>query len=178
MNAKNTEDSRFDLLVQFSRELSDSLDFRETLESLVRVIVPTLADCCTLDVFNEDGSVERAVAVHRDPEGQAVLDEIRRLYPPRVGSSALSGKVLRTGEPILLSEITEENLRASSRDEGHFELIRKIGPKSSILLPLVARGRVLGSLAFSIVSGDRRYGPDDLVLAEELGYRAALALDN
>ncbi|HSK75188.1 MAG TPA: PAS domain-containing protein [Thermoanaerobaculia bacterium] len=178
MSAKNTEDTRFDLLVQFSRELSDSLDFRETLASLVRFLVPTLADCCTLDVFNEDGSVERAVAVHREPEGQTVLDEIRRLYPPRVGSSALSGKVLRTGEPILLSEITEENLRASSRDEGHFELIRKIGPKSSILLPLVARGRILGSLAFSIVSGDRRYGPGDLVLAEELGYRAALALDN
>src|SRR5215213_9205091 len=106
MSAKNTEDARFDLLVQFSRELSDSLDFRETLASLARFIVPTLADCCTLDVFNEDGSVERAVAVHREPAGQTVLDELCRLYPPRVGSSALSGKVLRTGEPILLSEIT------------------------------------------------------------------------
>ncbi|HKV13009.1 MAG TPA: PAS domain-containing protein [Thermoanaerobaculia bacterium] len=178
MAAAPTEDSRFSLLVQFSRELSDSLDFREILESLARFIVPTLADCCTLDVFHEDGSVERAVALHRDPEGQGVLDELCRLYPPRVGSSALSGKVLRTGEPVLLSEVTEEDLRASSRDQGHFELIRKIGPKSSILLPLVARGRVLGSVAFSVLSGDRRYGPDDLVLAEELGYRAALALDN
>jgi signal transduction histidine kinase/CheY-like chemotaxis protein len=169
---------RLALLAELGRELSTSLDPREMWSFLAELLVPELADYMILDVFDEGGEIRRAAVAHRDPEWRPLMAELQRLYPAAVGSPAGMGLVLRTGEPILATEIRDEEIARAAQDERHLDLLRRLGPKSSILVPLMAHGRVLGALALAITQGERRYGPADLAFAEDVAQRAALALDN
>jgi PAS domain S-box-containing protein len=169
---------RFALLAEMGRELSSSLDSRVMLERLADLMVAELADYCIVDVFDEDGNVQRAAVAHRKLEGRELMLELQRRYPPDLGSSTGVGLVLRTGEPVLTPEIAEEQIRAGAQDEEHLRLLLRLGPRSSILAPLVAHGRVLGVLVLAITEGERRYDAGDLALAEELAARAAMAVEN
>ncbi|MES1245112.1 MAG: ATP-binding protein [Acidobacteriota bacterium] len=168
-------------LAELSHALSASLEEHETLSVLARRIVRELADYCFIDVFDDNGEIRRAVALHRRPDLQKVLDELQRRYPSQLRARVGMGNVLRTGQSSLISEVTPEALREGSQDEEHFRLGLRLAPRSSILVAMMSRGRVLGAicLAISVDGGNgRRYGPADLALAEEIGSRAALALDN
>ena len=169
---------RLSLLAELGRQLSTSLDYQEMLGFLPELMVQELADLAILDVFDEDGEIRRAAVACRDPEHREIVEELRQRYPPKVGAPAGMGLVLRTGEPVLAPEITEEQIRAAAQDEHHLELLLRLRTTSSMLVPLVAHGRVLGALALSLTHGERRYGPADLAFAEDVGQRAALALDN
>ena len=175
-NRRNEEAQRF--LNQASAMLSSSLDYRETLSSVARSAVPTLADWCTVDTLEEDGSLERLAVEHTDPEKVSMAYEIERRYPPDPDSPRGLRHVLRTGEPEIMAEIPEELLDEAAHDEGHKELLRKLGLRSYMIVPLVTRGRTLGAISFVSAESGRRYGEGDLPLAEELARRAALAVDN
>jgi PAS domain S-box-containing protein len=140
--------------------------------------VTDFADYAIVDIFDERGETRRAAVAHRRLEGREILLELQRRYPPHLGSPTGMALVMRTGEPVLAPEVTERQLRAAAQDEEHARLLVCLGARSSILVPLVAHGRVLGAVAIALTEGERRYGPDDLALAEEIGQRAALALDN
>jgi signal transduction histidine kinase/ActR/RegA family two-component response regulator len=165
------------VLADVSHVLSASLDEHETLATLARRLVPALADYCILDVFDAEGRIRRAAALHKDPARQELMREILH-SPPEVGAATGMGRVLRTGQAVLTPEIGEKEIRAGARDDGHLRLLLELAPRSSILVPMISRGRVLGAICLALCAGDRRYGPKDLALAEEIGHRAALALDN
>jgi signal transduction histidine kinase/ActR/RegA family two-component response regulator len=169
---------RFAFLAELSHVLSASLDENETLSVLARRIVRELADYCFIDVFDERGEIRRAVSLHRDADLQQTLDEMQRIYPTRLQARIGMGHVLRTGQPALLPEITPEAVQAGSQDERHYHLGRRLSPRSAILVPMMSRGRVLGAICLALSRNGCRYGPADLALAEEIGHRAALALDN
>src|SRR4029079_1888016 len=83
-----------------------------------------------------------------------------------------------TAEPELYPEIPDELLVAGAVDEDHLRIIREVGIRSAIVVPLVAHDRVLGALTLIAAESGRRYGHADLALALELARRAALAMDN
>jgi PAS domain S-box-containing protein len=165
-------------LGQASAVLSSSLDYRETLSSVARFAVPTLADWCAVDVMEEDGSVERLAVEHHDPEKVALAYELERRYPPDPEAPRGLHHVLRTGEPEMVAEIPEALVDEAARDEGHRELLGKLGLRSYMIVPLITRGRILGVISFVSSDSGRSYGQADLQLAEELARRAALAVDN
>jgi len=170
------ESQRF--LSQASAVLSSSLNYRETLSSIARLVVPTLADWCVVDVLNEDGSLERLAVEHPNPEKVMLAYEIQERYPPNPDASTGVHHVLRTGEPQMMPEISEEFVNQAARDEGHREMLRKLGLRSYMVVPLVTRGRTLGAISFVSAESGQRYTEADLQLAEELARRAALAVDN
>jgi PAS domain S-box-containing protein len=165
-------------LVQASAVLSSSLDYHETLASVARLVVPTLADWCAVDVLEGDGPVERLAVEHPDPEKIALAYELEERYPPDPDASRGLYQVLRTGKPEMMSEIPEELVEQAARDEEHGEMLRKLGLRSYMVVPLVTRGRTLGAISFISAESGRRYDEADLQLAEELARRAALAVDN
>ena len=166
------------VLAEVSHELSASLDEQETLSILARSLVPHLGDYCILDVFDRDGTIRRAVALHRDPGLHEVMRDLQHRFPPSLGAANGMGKVLRTGQSTLAVEITEDDLLAAADDEEYRKLLLRLHPCSAILVPMMSRGRVLGAICLALCDDGRRYGPVDLALAEEIGHRAALALDN
>ncbi|WP_164013584.1 AAA family ATPase [Pyxidicoccus trucidator] len=157
--------------------LSESLDYGETFTLLGRLCVRSLADWCVIDVL-EEGGVKRIAGAHHDASMEPLLGELRRHHPPRSGSSHPAMKVLSEGVPLLLPEFTEADLQAFSENEAHASYIRRLGIRSLMVVPLFARGQLLGVLSLVSSAPGRRYGQADLQLAGEVARRAAMAIDN
>ncbi len=173
---KSEEVQRF--LAEAGASLSSSLDYRATLARMARLAVPHLADWCAVDVLEEDGSLDRLAVVHEDPEKVALAYELERRYPSDPEAPYGVPQVLRTGRPEFVPEIPNSLLDEISVDAEHHELLRELGLKSYVIVPLVARGRTLGAITLVSAESGRRYGTAELELVEELARRAALAVDN
>ena len=174
---KHTDDVlRF--LAESGATLSSSLDYRETLANVARLAVPTLADWCAIDVMEEDGTVERLAVEHSDPEKVALAYELQERYPSNTETTRGIGKVLKTGEPDMMAEIPEELLDQAAMDVEHRAIMRELGLRSYMVVPMVARGRRHGAITLVSAESGRRYEESDLRLAKELARRAALAVDN
>ncbi len=171
-----TAERRLEFLAEVSRVLTSSLDYEAVLEQMARQVVPFLGDWCLVDVLEPEGPPRR-VAVSQAHEHQGLAAVLRR-YPPDLQSQNPSARVIRSGRPLLQAEVPETKLLEIARDPEHEKVVRQLGPRSYLCVPLAARGRVLGALTLVSSRPNRRYGPEDLSLAEELARRAALALDN
>lgn len=174
--ARTSEDR--DLLVEAGRVLSTSLDPRETLGALTGLIVPRLADWCTVETLAEDGGVQRILSVHADPHRAEILRDIETRFPTSADGGRGVAYVLRTEQSELIREVTEPLLRELAPDPAHRKLLVELGLTSRMCVPLTARGQVLGALTFAIADPVERYDLRDLALAEELARRAATAVDN
>jgi PAS domain S-box-containing protein len=177
----NTERKRAEqataVLAAASRLLTGLADAPATINSIARLAVPHLADWCTVDVLAAQGELRKVAVAHQDPAKVELAREIEMRYPPNARSAGI-GWVLSSGESLLQSEITDDGLRAFAVDAEHLRLLRSLGLRSTMLVPLLARGHVLGIMVFIAAESGRIYTPEDLHVAEELAHRAALALDN
>ena len=179
ITARKQAEAAQHFLTEASALLASSLDLTTQLEHLARLLVPTLADWCCLDLLQEDGQMHRRAVVHADPTKAALAEQLRQQYPilsPE--TSHTLARVLRTGQAWFDPTPTEARLRAEARDAAHGDLLHALGFAGEIVVPLLARGRVLGTLTCVRSDATRRYSPADLALAEELARRAALAIDN
>jgi PAS domain S-box-containing protein len=165
-------------LVKASEILGSSLDYRETLNEVARLVVPELADWCAVDIANDDGKLEQLAVAHVDPEKARWGRELNRRYPPRPEDPTGVYNVFRTGRPEIYRDIPDEMLVASAIDEEHLAVSRSLGIRSVIVVPLSARDRVLGVLTLISSDSRRRYDDQDLALAMELAHRAAIAVEN
>lgn len=177
-----SERKRNEIALQFLTEastvLASSLDYETTLSSVARLAVPNIADWCAVDLLTEAEGVQRLAVAHVDPEKVRLAYELQKRYPENPNASHGLHQVLRSGVPDMLSEIPQELLEASARDAEHLEIIRSLGLTSYIVMPLIARGRILGAISMVAAESKRRYGAEDLALVEELARRAATAIDN
>ncbi|HEU4751739.1 MAG TPA: GAF domain-containing protein, partial [Armatimonadota bacterium] len=173
---------RFAFLAEISSRLAASLDYRTTLEQVAELLLPRFADWCVVDLLEprDDEAVpglQTVVVEHADPEKHRTASEIRRLYPPSPATQLGVWDVVRSGRSQLVSTVTEETRAALASDPAHRTLINELGVRSFMRVPLAARGRILGVLSMGSPEPGR-YTADDLALAEEIGRRAALAVDN
>ncbi len=177
-----TDRKRAEELLRFPAEASSvlaaSLDYETTLQNVARLVVPYLADWCTIDLLEEDGSLSPVAMAHVDAAKVEWAQKLRKSYPPDLGAPTGLPKVLRTGTSEFYPYIGDEMLVAGARDEGELQMNRAIGLTSVMIVPLRARGRTLGALSFVSAESRRHYTEEDLRLAEELASRAALAVDN
>jgi PAS domain S-box-containing protein len=170
---------RLALLAAAGPALSASLDYAETLERITHLLVPELADWCLLDGVDDDGSIRQFAAAHADPEKEDLLmrlKEHRRFGEDDPGSTS---KVLRTGRSVLLQDLPDATFYEEALGSGeHLDILLRLEPRSLMCVPLLARGRTIGAVTLVSSRPDRRYGEEDLALAEDLAYRCALAADN
>ena len=158
--------------------LAQSLDIRTTLQNLVRLVVEHRADECMIDVVTPDRTeIVRMATATRDPERKPLLEALRHV-PPDIWAKGVV-RELAAGRSILVPEVTDEWLRSFAADnEALYDVLKKLRPRSLMLVPLIARGQTFGVLTMALSTSEGRYGPDDLALAEELARRIGLAVDN
>ena len=167
------------LLARAGSVLAASLEYEEMLESIVELAVPELADWCVLDMLSEEGRLERVRFRAADARRERLLGEMLALHPHDTSPEEHPvGGVLRSGEPRLLREITPELLDRVAESAEHRRILAELAPESSMIVPLVARDRVVGAITLTSAGSGRRFDEADLELAMELGRRAALAVQN
>jgi PAS domain S-box-containing protein len=164
-------------LVEAGATLGSTLDYRTTLAALAKMAVPRIADWARVDVV-ENGRLRTLAIEHVDEHKVEVALELARRYPEDPEAAQGPPLVLRTGESELITEISEERLSELAVDDFHLGLVRELGFQSYMGVPLVARGRILGVISFVAAESGRRFGRDDLSLAEELARRASTAIEN
>ncbi|HEX8392430.1 MAG TPA: MHYT domain-containing protein, partial [Longimicrobium sp.] len=165
-----------DLLAEASRVLVSSLEFETTLASVARLAVPALADWCAIDMLTLDGGMERLAVEHADPAKIRLVAEIEERWPTSMNAPHGVARVLRTGEAEIVPDIPDALLTANSHGPEHLAAVRALGLRSYVCVPLIARGKVLGALSLVYAESGRRYGPDDLALADEVARRVGTAL--
>ena len=164
-------------LARANEIFASSLDYRETLKNVTFLAVPRIGDWCAVDMAADAGEQfrNRLAVAHADPAKIALAEELYRKFPPDPDTDAIY-RVLRTGTPELVSFVPDEMLAEAARNEEHLRMIRELGIMSFMIVPLRSRGEVVGTITF--VASDRRYSERDLAQAEELAYRASIAIEN
>jgi PAS domain S-box-containing protein len=163
-------------LAQASSMLVNSLDYESTIDAIVRLAIPYLADWCCVHLIDERGSLRRPAVAHVDPALEETIRDLQRRYPLDLTSDSPIIQVLHTGQAQWTAEVDDAIIEHVSSDQYHRQMLRVLGFKAYMILPLSARGRTLGAVTF--VSAKRRYDPCDLEQAQELTRRCALAVDN
>jgi signal transduction histidine kinase len=162
-------------LAEASRVLASSFDTCTTLAQLARLAVPELADLCIVDVLEDDDTYRQVGAAHVDAEKEGM---IRSVAPTDRTRHHPLAAMFASGEPVLLSEVSDLLLQAMAGGQGMRKLVEMIGPRSAMVVPLRAGDRPIGGLTLVSAESGRRYGAEDLALAQELARRAALAVEN
>ncbi len=165
-------------LARAGETLMSSLDYEETLRNVAWLAVPQIADWCAVDLVDDSGARQRVVVAHRDPEKLALAERLRRYEPPELDPAGGIGRVIRTGEALLYPDVTDEMLVAGSRDEEHLALLRAVGLRSVLLVPLRAPSRSLGAMTMVSAESLRRFDESDREFAEQIAARAAVAVEN
>jgi signal transduction histidine kinase len=165
------------LLAELGLALAATLDYDETLTRLAQLIVRTVADFCLVDVVDEEGEMRRVRVVGRDPARQWVCDALRRTEID-CSRPCLVRSGLEARRPVLVQEVTSELVASWAQSDEHLRALQGLEARSVIVAPLLVRGKALGVLTFVSSTRHRAYGQADLRLAEEVAFRAAMAIGN
>jgi PAS domain S-box-containing protein len=164
-------------LAEAGAVLGASLDYEQTLATVARLVVRDFADWCTIELVEQHEQAWRRKVVSRDPSKADICDRLERIPIDR-DRPYLTRTVFDTKRSLLIEHVTPEALESAAQGPEHQGVLRAVKPASLMALPLLARGQLLGVLAFISSAGSRRYGQSDLRLAEALAERAALAIEN
>ncbi len=158
--------------------LASSLHYEQTLRNVAELAVPTIADWCAVDLLDEQGDRHPVVIAHTDPARLALAEELRAYRPDRLDPEDGLGSVFRTGQPVLYPEVSEEMLERAAIDERHLELLKTVGFRSGMIVPIRLGGRTLGAMTLVAAESGRVLDRFDMQLAEQLAARAAVAIEN
>jgi serine phosphatase RsbU (regulator of sigma subunit) len=169
---------RMEFLAGASRLLVSSLDYQQTLRNVAGLAVPQIADWCAVDLFDQEGGREPVAVAHSDPAKLEMAERLRAYEPEELDPDQGLGLVRRTGESLLYTEIPDELLVQAAADDEHLALLRAVGMRSVLIVPLTVRGRTIGTLTMVSAESARTFDNGDLELAEQIAEVAALAVEN
>ncbi len=176
---KRRDEERTAFLADIASQLVEStLDYEVRLARVAQLAVPRLADWAAIDMLGNDGDVRRLAVAHVDPRKVELIKALERRYPPDRSAPTGVAEVIRSGKSELVREITDEMLTASITDPEQLRLVREIGLRSYVSVPLTVQGRTLGAITFATAETNRRFDDDDLAFAQEIAWRAAIPIDN
>jgi PAS domain S-box-containing protein len=165
-------------LARVSGVLATSLDYEETLRNVAELAVPDVVDWCAVDLLDEDGDRRSVAVAHADPDRRALAERLRTYEPAQLDPDRGLGLVFRSGKPVLMREIGEELLVRIAADEHHLELLRTVGLRSAVVVPMLIGKRILGAMTLVTADSGRVLDEFDLALAEQVAARAAVAIEN
>ncbi|HEY3478786.1 MAG TPA: PAS domain-containing protein, partial [Streptomyces sp.] len=181
---------RLALLNDVSSRIAGELDVRRSAEELARALVPTFSDYSGVILHAEvadggelpsvpysDSTPMRQLGAHAVRWGPEVHEMIRLGQPISFTRKSIFGTVLTSGQPRLVSS-ERELLATTFPGDPKVQAAMALGIHSLLVLPLRARGVVLGLLVVSRARGREPFDHDDLALAMDLANRAGAALDN
>ncbi|HEX4217323.1 MAG TPA: GAF domain-containing protein [Acidimicrobiales bacterium] len=163
-------------LANAAKLMAEAPDFQDALDRLATLALAALGDLCLIDVLDDDDSLRRMVARHRDPNQQHLVDQLHSRYSPDSEGRHPAVGVLRTGTPSWSGHMSDEFLRSTTRDEEHFLVTKALGFRSYLTVPLAADGDVIGTITF--VSSSRSFGGQDVAFAQELAQQVAAVVAN
>ena len=173
-----TAERRQRFLAEAGELLASTLDYEQALAHVARLVVPTIADWCAIDLEAPDGSLDRVALAHADPDKQRHGEQLRASYPPDLSEDDGLAAVLRGGDAQLWPDISDELLVQGARDPEHLALLRELGMRSAMIVPIRVGERTIGVLSLISAESRQAFDADDLAFAQDLARRGAVAVEN
>ena len=167
-----------EFLMQSGAELSKSLDYQTTLDTVSRLAVSYLCDWCTVNMVEPEGIITRATVAHVDPDKEGLIVELHESHPHDPNATTGVPRVLRSGEPELYPEIDRQLIENTANNPEYLRIVTQLGMNSCMIVPLIAHDEILGVATFVSAAAARRYDATDLDIAGELARRGALQIYN
>jgi serine phosphatase RsbU (regulator of sigma subunit) len=174
----NREQAASELLAEAAGLMEDALDQRERAMHLANLAVPTLGDVAMVDMLTDDGLIQRVAAQSGGSEIANVFVKLRRDAPIDPHGTHPVAEVIRTGRTKYLDQLSDEEIDRITSRETEREMLRRYRFRACMVLPLGARGSVLGALTLWIMRPAKAFDETARRTAKRLADRAALALDN
>jgi PAS domain S-box-containing protein len=165
-------------LAEAGQVLAASLDYEATLERVARMIVPRLADWCGIDMLDDHGDIVHVAVAHVDPAKVQMAHDLSAKYPPDMDAPSGVPAILRGGPAELYREIPDELIEQGAQDEEHLRIIRALGMRSAMAVPMRLGDETLGVITLVSAESGRTFDDDDLAFAQDLALRAATAVQN
>ncbi|HET9085744.1 MAG TPA: ATP-binding protein [Candidatus Limnocylindrales bacterium] len=165
-------------LADAGRILGSSLDSTATLRQIADLIVPAVADWCTIDLLDAEGRLVPLALAHRDPRRTRLVEELRKRYPADPEFPGGTYSVARTGQAALIPIIDEERLTATARDQEQIDLLRELELRSWMCAPMTVAGKVLGTIGFAAAESGRTFEARHVAFAIDLAARSGAAIEN
>lgn len=163
-------------LAKISAVLASSLDYDTTITNAARLAVPAVADLSVLYILEPGSTLKRVAVAHRDAARESLL--AGALDHPVDRERSPVARPLVTGDRVLLPSIGDRELEEIAPHPKHRDILRRLGIRSVLSLPLLAHGDARGVLALGMADSGRSFDAAELPLAVELARRAALAVEN
>jgi PAS domain S-box-containing protein len=177
-DALRRSEERFRFLADANFALSESFDYQAGLAEVGQLAVPQFADSFIFHAIDEDDHVRTVEATHADPHQAVIARELESRFPLNGDHSVGLAKVIRTGESMLRENVPDELLVAEAHDKNHLSLMRQLGVRSSIMVPVNARNRRIGAITLNRIKDGANYQQADLLMAQDLARRIAAAIDS
>lgn len=162
-------------LSRISSEITRSLTVLPILKRLAELMLPVLGDFVAIDLQGADGHLERVASLHVDPAMAEIVEELQR-YPP-IDPQRFRG-TRSDQQPRIIHDVTDDWFVYSSNNVEHLRLLRRLAPRSIMIVPLTTRNQTLGTITLALTLPGRSYGFTDLELAQEVARRASIAVEN
>lgn len=170
---------RIALLVEAGRLLSDSLEYERTFQNLAELVLHRFADYCLIFELLDPPAMRQMASSHVDPRKEHLPRRLGELYGVFPENPRLSlWRVARSGHSELVPQASLELIQAATQDQEVLAIYQRLEAGSFMVVPLAARGQTLGVMLLATAESKRVFGPEDLALAEEIAFRAGLAIDN
>ncbi|MDR3625183.1 MAG: PAS domain S-box protein [Ignavibacteriaceae bacterium] len=169
---------RLAFLSEASKILSSSLDYEITLASIAGISVPFVSDWCAIDLINQDKKLKRVAVVHSDARKKYYADQLQQVFDNVNLEATNVYKAIRTGKSVFIPEITPEYFNNKEVNIEFLSLLKTLGLSSLIIVPLKYMDKIFGAITMVMMESNRTYKEEDLTFAEEIAYRAAIAIEN
>lgn len=168
----------FHFLSDASRLFSASLDFEITLRNTAKLVVDAVADWCVIDLFHEGKDLDRIAVAHADPTKKDLASRLKKFHLKSDKRNPYVAEIVNTGKPVIVPNVSEEQLAGSAQSAEHLALLKEFKLKSRINMPLVSRDKTLGILSIGWVENGKNFKLSNVSIIEDLGQRIAQAIDN
>lgn len=178
ITTQKSAEERQQFLEKVSNKLVVSLDQQVTLQEIAQLIVPYFADYCRIAVLDKSKNISEITVTHKDPSKINLAASLYESYKDMPNLTHGIPSLIKNGKPEIIPVIDDKLLKKFDSSSTMIQLVQKLGLKSYMGVPLIARGKVLGAMTFSSVKEKRYYSNYDLLFVTELARRIALTLDN
>ena len=170
---------RLEFLSAINDSLNTSSSRGEVMRNVTRTVVPRLGDWCSIHVLPSRGAVVPDVEIaHIDPDMVLYAQQLQKRFPYDPAADNGVAHVIRTGQTEFYPDITDDVITAVNATDDERAIIEQLALRSSIAVPLIKQGRVIGAMQFVMSSSSRRYTADDVALAHAAAGRIASSLEN
>ncbi len=174
---KRTEQNlRF--LAEASAALTMLAEPQQKMDRLAALAVVGFADWCAVDIREADGAIRRIALACAERDAHEPEQHFARCFPQAPYRHGGPWNVMRSGQAELIRQMDDGLLPALVDGAERRAAMQELGFKSYLAVPLAVQGKTLGAITFVSARSARWYNADDLALAEDLGRRAAVALEN